>query len=172
MFCNLCATSTIAPPFNAGVRGLLYLAGTSQSGISCPVSIDTDAQWTPVVKASPTAKAVGWVEEHITTILPYVNAQPETAPTLLAARAVGSGRLAADRHQPEWIFQSPNELPPVAEMLSRGHDDTPSNWIRLYANLFRWLGAPRWRQAKAARPTMPSVPRPPPASSALAGWAR
>ncbi len=171
MFCNLYSTETIAPPFNDGVPGLLYLAGTSQSGISCPVSIDTDANWTPVVKASPTAKAVGWAEERIKSILPYVNAQPETAPTLLAVREVGKGRLAALGITAEWIFESPSNCPPVEDMLSRGHDGKPSNWLHLYANLFRWLAQPTLDAGKGGEPTMPSVLLPPPANDALRGWA-
>ena len=171
MFTGLYSTETIAPPFNEGVPGLLYLAGGSQSGMSSPVSLVADAAWKPVVKASPTAQAVGWKEERVRDILPYVNAEPEPAPTLLAIRSVGKGYLAAISITGEWIFASPNNCPPVLDMLSRGRDGRPSNWLRLYANLFRYMAAPTLDAGAGGAPTPAAVLQPPPASDTLQGWA-
>ena len=113
MFCNLYATESIAAPFNAGVPGLLFLAGTAQSGISCPVSIVTDANWTAVVKASPTATAVGWAEERIKSILPYVTAQPRGGAH--AARGARGGQRPAGGHR-----HYPGVDLPVADQLPAG----------------------------------------------------
>ncbi|HOF88337.1 MAG TPA: hypothetical protein PLZ36_09585, partial [Armatimonadota bacterium] len=159
------------PPYDAGVAGLLYLAGHSQSGMSSPVSVETDAAWTPVVTASPTAKAVGWQEERVKDILPYVNAEPRPEPTLLAIRPVGRGYLAAVGITAEWIFAAPNNCPPVLDMLSRGREGKSSNWIKLYANLFRAMAAPTLAQGKGGAPTPAAVLQPPPMAARLEGWA-
>ncbi len=170
MFTNL-NVAYAAAPYNAGVEGLLYLAGHSQSGISSPVSVVTDNTWTPIVKASPTAKAVGWAEERVKDILPYVNAQPQPEPTLLAIRLVGKGYLAALGITAEWIFAAPDNCPPVLDMLSRGRDGKPSNWIQLYANLFTAMAEPTLKAGKGGAPTPAAVLQPPPMTARLEGWA-
>jgi len=170
MFTHLNVADAQAP-YNAGVPGLLYLAGGSQSGMSSPVSVVTDANWKPVVKASATAVAEGWKEERVKAILPYVNAEPLASPALLAIRPVGKGFLAALSITGEWIFAAPTNCPPVLDMLSRGRDGKPSNWIRLYANLFRAMAAPTLAAGKGGEPTPAAVLQPPPASNSLAGWA-
>jgi hypothetical protein len=171
MFVSLYSTETIAPPFNKGVPGLLYLDGNSQSGMSSPVSVDTDATWTAVVKASPTAQAVGWKEQRVKEILPYVNADPEPAPTLLAIRPVGKGYLAALSITGEWLWAPPDNCPPVLDMLSRGQGGKPSNWIGLFANLFRYMAAPTLAAGKGGTPTPTSVLQPPPIGDRMKGWA-
>lgn len=160
-----------AAPYSAGVDGLLYLAGHSQSGMSSPVSVVTDTSWTPIVKASPTAKAVGWSEERVKDILPYVNKEPMPEPTLLAIRPVGKGFLAALSITGEWIFAAPDNCPPVLDMLSRGRDGKPSNWIHLYGNLFRAMAEPSMKAGMGGAVTPAAVLQPPPMSARLEGWA-
>jgi len=168
MFTNLLATDTIAPPYNDGVPGLLYLEGHGQSGMSSPVSVVTDANWIPVVKASPTAKAVGYAEETKKDILPYVNAKPDMAPTLLAVRPMGKGFLAALGITSEWIWGAPANCPAIEDMLSRGRGGKASNWIHLYANLFRSMAAPTLKEGKGGALTLTSVLEP--SKKVLGGW--
>ncbi|HOF88657.1 MAG TPA: hypothetical protein PLZ36_11230, partial [Armatimonadota bacterium] len=150
-------TETMTPPFNQGVDGLLYYHRGNQEGATAPISIIGDANWRPVVKASPTAEAVPYEEEKRVIVRPYIPAQAEKSPTLLATREVGKGRLAALGINPEWIFASPGNCPPVQDMLTNGQGGKPSNWIRLYANLFRWMAAPTLAAGKGGTATPESL---------------
>ena len=154
---SLSATDNILPPFNAGVPGLLYLNAGSQEGLCAPVSVTGDGNWKPVVKASPTAQAVPYTQEKKTFVLPYVPKAAETAPMLVAAREVGAGRLAAVSITPEWSFQSPTNCPPVEQMMTTGQGGKPSNWVGLYANLFRWLAEPSLAAGKGGAITPDKV---------------
>ncbi|OPZ31278.1 MAG: hypothetical protein BWZ02_00302 [Lentisphaerae bacterium ADurb.BinA184] len=151
--CPLQFTESVSPPFNDDVSGLLYYHRGNQEGSTAPVSVSGDANWMPVVKASPTAEAVPYEAEKRAIVRPYIPARSELAPTLLAARQVGKGRLAAVGINPEWIFASPGNCPPVEDMMTRGQGGKPSDWIRLYANLFRWLGEPTLAAGKGGKPT-------------------
>ena len=171
MFVKLIATDSILPPFNDGVPGLLYLGGESQSGMTSPVSVVGDAQWKSIVKTSPTAQAIGWTQERVKSIIPYVNTVPETAPTLLAVRDVGKGRLAAIGIGGEWMFAGSKNCPPIEDMLTRGRDGKPSNWIRLLANTFTYMAEPSLAAGKGGATTPQAVLGPAPATQQLEGWA-
>jgi len=171
MFVKLKVAGSILSPFDAGVPGLLYLGEESQSGMTSPVSVVGDAQWKSVVKASPTAQAIGWTQIRVKSLFPYVNKAPETAPTLLAVREVGKGRLAAVGIGSEWMFAGPKNCPPIEDMLTRGRDGKPSNWIRLLANTYQWLAEPTLAVGKGGALTPEAVLGPPPASQQLEGWA-
>ena len=160
MFASLDATETILPPFNAGVPGLLYLDGASQSGMRSPVSVVGDGNWKPAAKASPTAKAVGWADEKIQSILPYVPKEPEAAPALVAVREAGKGRLAAIGIGEEWLLGPPANCPAAEDMLTRGRGGKPSNWVHLFANLFRWMAEPTLASGKGGEPTPAEVLNP------------
>ncbi|MHB9132423.1 MAG: hypothetical protein ACYDBB_15240 [Armatimonadota bacterium] len=150
---TLMFTDTVTPPFNQGVDGLLYYSRGNQEGSTSPINVVGDANWQAVVKASPTAEAVPYEAEKRLIVRPYIPAKGEMAPTLLASRAAGKGRLAALGINPEWIFHSPGNCPPVQDMLTKGQGGKPSNWIRLYANLFRWMAEPTLAAGKGSKVT-------------------
>jgi len=171
MFTDLFFTDTIPTPFNDGVAGVLYLGGGSQSGMTSPVSVVGDGNWRPVVKASATAQAEPWTEERIVRILPYVPKEAEAAPSLLSVREAGGGRLAAIGIGAEWMFQAPTNCPPVEDMMTRGRGGKPSHWVKLLANVFRWLAEPTLKAGKGGEPTPLSLLEAKPVGVSFEGWA-
>ncbi|MCH5376745.1 MAG: hypothetical protein JJ992_22495, partial [Planctomycetes bacterium] len=66
----------------------------------------------------------------------------DSAPPLLAVRKVGKGRLAIVGIRYKWLFSPPNHCPPAEAMLTSGVDSKRSDWLQVFANVFRWLAKP------------------------------
>ena len=153
---QLSYTENIAAPFNKGVTGLLYQCIMHVQGTpSTPLVVDKE--WTAAVRGSDTTEAVPFTEEKNPLMRGYVPEETVKAPVLLAVRKVGPGRLAAFAMSPEWIFWSPTNCPPVEAMMTKGAGGRPSNWIRVFANTFRWLAEPTLAAGKGGEPTPASI---------------
>lgn len=149
-------TEQIAAPFNKGVSSLLYFHLMHVAGAP-PTPLVLDANWTAVVRGSPTAVAVPYEEEKLALKRRYIPKEPLASPVFLAVRPVGSGRLAAFGLAPEWVMSSPGNCPPVKEMMTTGTPGHPSHWVRVLANTFRWLAEPTLAAGKGGEPTPPAL---------------
>ena len=153
---------SVAPPFAAGVRGLMMhqMGPESYDSTVPPVDVRADTNWTPVVKGSATAESVPFAAQKVAYAAPYVPKTAVKEPVLLAVRDAGAGRLAARGVSPEWRFSPPANCPPVEAILGKGAGGKPSDWIPLLANVFRHLAEPSLRAGRGGEPTPAAVLNP------------
>ncbi|HRT95584.1 MAG TPA: hypothetical protein P5532_14240 [Planctomycetota bacterium] len=142
MGCRLFWTSDVAPPFNDGVKGVLTLTAASTTGWEPPMSFDLSPDWRVVVRAAASTKSVP-AERHDDYLRPWIpKAGIASAPPLMATREVGKGRLAVMAIRYYWLFTPPTNRPTAEAMLTAGAGGKPSDWLRIFANAFRWLAEP------------------------------
>lgn len=161
MTCRLSRSTSIAAPFNDGVRQVLTLTWGSTTGIEPPMSFAFSPEWTIVVRGAPSHKGVAEVR-HDVVLQPWL-AQTLTAPAppLLGVRAVGAGRLAALGIRHHWFFTSPPNCPTVEAMLTAGAAGQPSDWLKVTANTLRWLAEPSLKAGLGGATTPETVLNPP-----------
>lgn len=176
MGCSLSFSGDIAGPFNRDVVGVLTLLCNSTGGWEPPMSFDLDANWRIAVRGARSMKSVidNRHDEVLQRWLPAAGIP--SAPPLMAVRDVGKGRLAVLAIRYYWLFTPPYNCPTAEAMLTAGADGKKSQWLRLFANAFRWLAEPSMKAGQGGATTPESIlspPRqvwPPPAQFDWAGW--
>lgn len=161
MGCRLSWSDQVAPPFNDGVRGVLTLLWAGTTGCEPPMSFDLSADWTPVVRGAATMRSRPDTR-HDDYLQPWMPKDPgPPAPPLLAIRQAGKGRIAVGAIRYYWIFTPPSNCPTAEAMLSAGAGGKPSDWLRVFANVFRWLAEPSLKEGKGGAATPETLLNPP-----------
>ena len=151
----------MSAPVNDGVRGVLTLTWGGTTGCEPPMSFELTPDWTAVVRGAASLHGVKEVrhDEQLQAWLPKEPAGP--APALMAVREVGKGRLAVVGIRTNWLFTPPYNCPTAEAMLSAGAAGKPSDWLRVFANAFRWLAAPSLAAGLGGATTPDAVLNPP-----------
>ena len=97
-----------------------------------------DEHWSPLVRTMPT----GGAYTLLTTGAPDFTHPTQTEPPLLAARAVGAGRLAVQSFPAFYNFSGGSTLMVDNVVLDHGDGQRRSDGAMLLLNLFRWLAEP------------------------------
>lgn len=161
MGCRLSYSTSVMPPVNQDVRGVLTLIWASTTGIEPPMSLDFSPDWTVVVRGAQSMQGKAEVRND-PPLQPWVPKElAAPAPPLMGVRQVGAGRLAVVGIRSHWLFTSPPNCPTVLAMLSQGAGDKPSDWLRVFANTFRWLAEPSLQAGRGGATTPPEVLNPP-----------
>jgi hypothetical protein len=162
MGCNLSwSTDISAPVKDATVRGVLTLTWGSTTGVEPPTSFDLSPDWKAVVRGAATHKTVAETR-HDVILKPWLPQAPITgSPALLAIREVGKGRLSVEAIRSHWMFTPPPVCPTAEAMLTAGADGKPSDWLRVFANTFRWLADPSLKAGIGGATTPDSLLNPP-----------
>ncbi|OPZ87498.1 MAG: hypothetical protein BWY76_00430 [bacterium ADurb.Bin429] len=162
MGCQLSWSANVMAPVNDGVRGVLTLTWQSTGGIEPPMSFDLSPEWTTVVRGAETHRGVKETR-HDVILAPWVPKElAAPAPPLLAIRPVNAGRLAVLGIRKHWIFTPPPNCPTSEAMLTAGAAGKPSDWLRVFANTFRWLAEPSLKAGLGGATTPDAVLNPPP----------
>jgi len=142
MRCRLSFTDDVAPEFADGVKGLLTLMWRSTGGCSPPMSFDLTDDWRVIARGSKTMHSTE-CKRHDVPLAPWKPKRPiESAPPLAAVRSVGKGRLAVLAVRRSWLFAPPTHCPTAESMLTTGAGGRESDYLRLTANMIRWLAEP------------------------------
>ncbi len=158
---RLSYSTQVAPPVNEGVRGVLTLIWGSTTGLEPPMSLDFGPEWTVVVRGAESMQGRAEVRND-PPLQPWIPAELATpAPPLMGIRSVGPGRLAVVGIRSHWLFTSPPNCPTVQAMLTAGAGDKPSDWLRVFANTFRWLAEPSRQAGRGGALTPETVLHPP-----------
>jgi hypothetical protein len=133
-------STQVSAPVNDGVKQVLTLVG--RLGWWPPLGIDFSKDWTVVVRFAPSVKGTvpDTLPERLRAYLP--KAPSAGSQPLLAVRQVGAGRMALSGIGTPWSFDAPEVCPTVEATLSEGVNGKKSDWLRVYANTFRWLAEP------------------------------
>lgn len=140
MTANMSWSTQLSAPVNDGAAQVLTLLG--RLNWWPPVAMDFSNDWTVAVRYAPSVKPtpVDGIPERLR---PYI---PKTASTgsqpLLGVRQAGAGRLALCGISGSWSLNPPGVCPTVEAMLSTGANGRKSDWLRVFANTFRWLAEP------------------------------
>ncbi len=135
-------STDVADPFADGVRGVWTHVHFNGTGPEQPMSFTLTDDWEVVVRGAKTMYTQPDTRKD-PHIAPWLTEQGiDSAPPLLAARKVGKGRLAVVGIRYKWIFAPPHHCPPAEAMLTLGVDGRPSDWLQVFANVFRWLAEP------------------------------
>jgi len=140
MGATLSWSDQVTAPVNEGVVGVLTLV--ARTGWWPPLGVDFSQDWKVVVRWAPSVKG-SRSEQAFPRLEKYVPARFSQGSTgLMGLRQVGKGRMALVGIGPAWSFASPYNCPTVEESLSTGVGGRKSDWLRVYANTFRWLAEP------------------------------
>ncbi len=162
MGCQLSWSANVSAPINDGVRGVLTLTWASTTGIEPVMTFDLSPEWQAVVRGAETLRGVQETR-HDVVLAPWMpTALAAPGPALLAIRPAGAGRLAVLGIRKHWIFSSPPNCPTTEAMLSAGAAGKPSDWLRVFANTFRWLAEPAAKAGLGGATTPNAVLNPPP----------
>jgi len=161
MGCRLSWSSQVFPPVSEGVKGVLTLVWASTTGLEPPMSIDFGPEWTVTVRGA--ASMQGKAEtRHDEPLQPWMSKElAKASPALMGVREVGKGRLAVVGIRRHWLFSSPPNCPTVEAMLTAGAGGKPSDWLRVFANTFRWLAEPSIKSGMGGAVTPDAVVNPP-----------
>jgi hypothetical protein len=161
MNCALSWSDKVSPPVNDGVRGVLTLMWGSTTGCEPPMSFDFSPDWNIVVRGAQSMTARPSLRNDIVLQpwIPKEDAQP--SPPLMALREIGKGRIAVVGIRYYWIFTPPPNCPTAEAMLTAGAGDKPSDWLRVFANAFRWLAQPSLAAGMGGAGTPEEVLTPP-----------
>jgi len=161
MGCRLSWSNQVSAPVNDGVNGVLTLMWGSSGGCEPPMSFDLSPAWTPAVRGAATMTNAQEKRNDI----PLQPWQPTSGftpePPLLAIRAADAGRMAVLGIRAEWLFNPPSFCPTTEVMLSKGSGGKSSDWLRVFANTFRWLAAPSLKAGLGGAATPDAVLNPP-----------
>lgn len=161
MGCRLSWSNNVAAPFNEGVRGVLTLLWAGTTGCEPPMSFDLSADWTAVVRGADSMRSKPDIR-HDEYLQPWMPKEPgPAAPPLLAIRQAGKGRIAVGAIRYYWIFTPPSHCPTAEAMLSAGAGEKPSDWLKVFANVLRWLAEPSLKEGKGGATTPEAVLNPP-----------
>ena len=149
-------TDKILPPVNDGVTGVFtILRGAQDFG-----SFDLTPAWTPVVRGAATMTSTPDDLIYV-PLQPWKPKETISSPALLAIREATGGRMAVLGLRASWVFDSPNWCPTVEAMLTTGAGGKSSDWLRVYANTFRWLAAPSLQAGLGGAVTPDALLNPP-----------
>jgi len=163
MGCTLSWSDQIAAPVKDGVHGVLTLMWNGTTGCEPPMSYTFSPEWNVVVKGAKTMHGMPEVR-HDVALQPWIPAPAEavkSSPGLMGLRAVGKGRLAVMPIRNYWIFTPPNNCPTAEAMLTAGASGKSSDWLRVFANSFRWLAEPSLAAGMGGAGTPDSLIHPP-----------
>ena len=142
MGCTLSWSDQIAAPVNDGVHGVLTLMWNGTTGCEPPMSYTFGPEWNVAVKGAATMHGVPEVRNDV-GLQPWIPTEAvKASPGLMGLREVGKGRLAVMPIRDYWIFTPPTNCPTAEAMLTAGAGGKASDWLRVFANSFRWLAAP------------------------------
>jgi len=159
--CRLSWSDHIEAPFNEGVRGVLTLIWSGTSGCEPPMSFDLSGHWRVVVRGAPSMTSRP-SKRHDEPLQPWRTTEPgPPGPPLMAVRELGKGRIAVLAIRYYWLFTPPSNCPTAEAMLSAGAGGKPSDWLRVCANVIRWLAEPSLEAGMGGARTPQTVLRPP-----------
>ena len=157
MGCKLSYTSRVSEPVSEGVTGVLTLVWNGTTGVEPPMSMDFGPDWTVVVRGAESLKGVA-EQRNDPVLQPWIPKElAAPGPALMGIRQVGPGRLAVVGIREHWLFTSPGNCPTTSVMLSEGAGGRPSDWLKVFANTFRWLAEPSLKAGFGGATTPPQV---------------
>jgi len=161
MGCSLSWSNKIYPPVNEGVNGALTLMWNGTSGCEPPMSFDLSSEWKSVVKGSDSMKSIPdqRQDDYLQKWMPKENGP--NSPSLMATRDIGKGRIAVVGIRYYWLFSPPPNCPTTETMLSAGAGGKPSDWLKVFANTFRWLAEPSMKLGIGGTKTPQDLINPP-----------
>ncbi len=139
-------TTEIAPnhPATAGVKALwTYAAHDGATLGEYPHPLKPGPDWQVLVWGSATCRSIRMpnfgelTDETREPALTYAEKPP-----LLAVRTFGAGRMAATVINQSHLINNGWHFAYDGVALAKGNGETPSDWERLYFNLYRWLAEP------------------------------
>ena len=161
MNCQLSWSTDIASPVKDGVTGVLTLTWDSTGGCEPPMSFDLSPDWNVVVRGAPTLHTVPEKRNDV-VLQPWIEKTPIAgSPALLALRQSGPGRVAVLAIRTSWLFTPPASCPTAQAMLTAGAGGKPSDWLRVFANTFRWLAEPSLAAGQGGATTPDTLLNPP-----------
>jgi hypothetical protein len=161
MGCRLSWSDQVAPPVNEGVRGVLTLLWAGTGGCEPPMPFELKPEWKAVVRGAASMQGKPDTR-HDDFLQPWMPKEPGPAsPPLMALREAGKGRIAVMGIRYYWIFTPPSHCPTAEAMLTAGAGGKPSDWLRVYANAFRWLAEPSLKDGRGGATTPESLLNPP-----------
>ena len=158
---KLAWSDRIEPPVNQGVRRVLTLSNKQSHGMGWPTPYEFSGEWKVVVRGSETMKAVPPRSDR-PSYDPWRIEEETDSFSLMAIRDYKQGRLALVGINRKWLFDSPNNCPTCENMLSRGVGGRGSDWLKVFANSFRWLAEPSIQQGMGGAQTPHEVTHPTP----------
>lgn len=162
MGCALSFSSQTLPPVGKDVRGVLTLIWHGTTGGEPPMSFDlVSPDWKPVVLGAKSMASVASTRHDVELQKWMPKKMVDASPVLMAVRDVGKGRLAVVGIRGYWIFSPPGNCPTAEAMLSAGAGGKPSDWLRVFANAFRWLAEPSLKAGLGGAGTPDAVLNPP-----------
>ena len=162
MGCRLSWSDRVTAPVNDGVKGVLTLMWSSTGGCEPPMSFDLSPEWNAVVRGANSLMNTPEKRNDIPLQPWQATTGFTSAPPLLAIRAAGKGRLAVLGIRCHWLFNPPPYCPTSEAMLSTGAGSKSSDWLRVFANTFRWLAAPAQQAGLGGAVTPDNLLNPPP----------
>ena len=161
MGCRLSWSDQVSPPVNEGVRGVLALLWAGTTGCEPPMSFDLSGDWRAAVRGAA-SMASRPSTRHDDFLQPWMPKEPgPAAPPLLAIREAGKGRIAVGAIRYYWLFTPPSHCPTAEAMLTAGAGGKPSDWLRVFANAFRWLAEPSMKEGRGGATTPETLLNPP-----------
>ena len=160
-FGSLTWTDQVSDPVKDGVRGLLTVLSGSTTGWEPPMSYDFSPDWTVTVRGAASLSTA--IDPRNDPVLqPWIpKAAVTSSPALMGVRESGKGRLAVIPVRNYWIFAPPPNCPPAEAMLSYDKNGKQSDWLRLFANTFRWLAEPSLKAGIGGATTPAAILNPP-----------
>lgn len=161
MGCQLSCSSQVSSPVNEGVREVMTLIWGSTTGVEPPMSVDFGPDWRVVVRGAETMQGAKETRNDV-PLQPWIPQQlAGPSPSLMGIRDIGKGRLAVVGIRKHWLFASPPNCPTTEAMLTAGAGGKPSDWLRVFANTFRWVAEPSMKAGIGGATTPDSVLNPP-----------
>ena len=161
MGCALSWSGDVSPPVDEGVRGVLTLMWNGTTGCEPPMSFDLSPDWKTVVKGSDSMNSRPSTR-HDKFLQKWMSEENgPNAPALMAIREAGKGRMAVMAIRYYWIFSPPQNCPTTEAMLTAGAGGKPSDWLRAFANTFRWLAEPSMQAGMGGGRTPDELMNPP-----------
>jgi hypothetical protein len=133
----------LASPVSQGVGGIWYPCRDAYNGgQGGPIVVD--GTWVPVVRASATTKTVPVDLSKSPSAIanPFIRPEGETAPVMMAIRAVSNGRVAVLNQWQQFSIGAGTKWIYDRQVLDRGYKGKPSGFNRLLKNTLGWLAEP------------------------------
>jgi len=161
MGCQLSWSTDVVAPVNDGVRGVLTLTWNSTTGVEPPMSFDFSPDWNVVVRGAATHKTTPEKRNDI-PLQPWIPKEPVTgSPALLGIRSFEKGRMAVLGIRSHWLFTVNGNCPTTEAMLTAGTAGKPSDWLKVFANTFKWLAEPSLKAGMGGAVTPDTILNPP-----------
>ncbi|RMG77084.1 MAG: hypothetical protein D6707_11605, partial [Bacteroidetes bacterium] len=145
----LAFTGNVLPsPVSKNIKGIWYPVRPAYNA-QMTGPIITDENWIPVVKASKTSytKPVD-LNKSVNPELENAYSRPngEKQPLIFAIRKYKKGRIALINQWPQFSVGSGTKYIFDSQVLTKGYDGRPSDFLKLLVNTLRWLAKPSWEQ--------------------------